>query len=282
MSYFKCSDGTVHRPFGTGKAAPLGKDYGIEDIVCMPIDPAIAQSSEDGTPLVVSDPDHEASKTYMGLAEKIVGHVLTLRNPETSTELTVATFDAKRGIVLRRFGPDGAKEDVLSPYFVRTRCPTLRVLAMEGVVSDAPDIRKDVLPTAFEPRGNYAVAITWDDNLPTPSTPSTSLPHWSTTRRASRRTPRRQVGRGGRRGGRRGTRKVPSAAGGTVILTAANRATVMGRRTTGTTEMRTRRRTIQPMTLLQKRAGHLRLGMWVRWVGAWSRVRSRQRILMNI
>jgi DUF971 family protein len=166
MSYFKCSDGTVHRPFGTGKAAPLGKDYGIEDIVCMPIDPAIAQSSEDGTPLVVSDPDHEASKTYMGLAEKIVGHVLTLRNPETSTELTVATFDAKRGIVLRRFGPDGAKEDVLSPYFVRTRCPTLRVLAMEGVVSDSPDIRKDVLPTAFEPRGNYAVAITWDDNLP--------------------------------------------------------------------------------------------------------------------
>ena len=42
----------MHRPFGTGQAEPLGKEYGIEDIITMPIDSAIAQSSEDGVRLI--------------------------------------------------------------------------------------------------------------------------------------------------------------------------------------------------------------------------------------
>ncbi|NPA32482.1 MAG: Mrp/NBP35 family ATP-binding protein [Aquificae bacterium] len=80
MAYFICpSDGQKYYIFGKGKVAQFASNYGLKILGSIPIDPDLAQRSDEGKPVVVSEPDSEVSKAFMGIA-KVLTETLQKKN----------------------------------------------------------------------------------------------------------------------------------------------------------------------------------------------------------
>lgn len=73
MSYFiDPVSGNRSDIFGHGGAAEAATKHGTTLLGEMPLDMAIRQHSDDGKPLVVAEPDHAQSQTYLAMAQKLV------------------------------------------------------------------------------------------------------------------------------------------------------------------------------------------------------------------
>ena len=71
MSHFMGDDGKKYAIFGEGGVKKTAKEFQKEFIGEIPINPEVGKQGDLGTPIVESKPDHEISKIYLGLAEKI-------------------------------------------------------------------------------------------------------------------------------------------------------------------------------------------------------------------
>ena len=71
MSHFIGDDGKKYAIFGEGGVKKTAKEFQKEFIGEIPINPEVGKQGDLGTPIVESKPDHEVSKIYLGLAEKI-------------------------------------------------------------------------------------------------------------------------------------------------------------------------------------------------------------------
>ena len=71
MSHFIGDDGKKYAIFGEGGVKKTAKEFQKEFIGEIPINPEVGKQGDLGTPIVESKPDHEISKIYLGLAEKI-------------------------------------------------------------------------------------------------------------------------------------------------------------------------------------------------------------------
>ena len=72
MASFTCPDcGSSHDLFGTGGGTELAEALDTELLGRIPVDPRLLEASDEGTPLVVSDPDVPAAQAIRRVAEQL-------------------------------------------------------------------------------------------------------------------------------------------------------------------------------------------------------------------
>ena len=71
MSFFKGDDGKNYNIFGEGGVEQTAKEFSKEFLGKIPLHQDLRIASDKGTPLTVSNPEHEISKIFKEIAEKI-------------------------------------------------------------------------------------------------------------------------------------------------------------------------------------------------------------------
>ncbi len=71
MSVFKGDDGKEYKIFGEGGVEKTAKEYNKEFLGFIPLNQDLRNSADNGEPLIQSQPDHEVSKIFNDIAEKI-------------------------------------------------------------------------------------------------------------------------------------------------------------------------------------------------------------------
>ena len=71
MSYFIGDDGKKYKIFGEGGVKKTAVEFDKEFLGEIPINPLVGETSDNGKPIVESNPDHEISKIYIEFAKKI-------------------------------------------------------------------------------------------------------------------------------------------------------------------------------------------------------------------
>ena len=71
MSYFKGDDGKDYKIFGESGVEKTAKEFNKEFLGSLPIHQDLRKSADKGEPLTHSNPDHEVSKLFKSIAEKI-------------------------------------------------------------------------------------------------------------------------------------------------------------------------------------------------------------------
>ena len=77
MSFFKVDDGKKYNLFGSGGVKKTAEDFNKEFLGEIPVFPEVGEFGDQGKPIVEAKPEHEASKIYLNLAEKIKNKFLT-------------------------------------------------------------------------------------------------------------------------------------------------------------------------------------------------------------
>ena len=71
MSYFKGDDGKKYKIFGEGGVEKTAKEFNKKFLGHLPLSPELRISADNGEPLTYFKPDHEISKLFKDIAEKI-------------------------------------------------------------------------------------------------------------------------------------------------------------------------------------------------------------------
>jgi ATP-binding protein involved in chromosome partitioning len=71
MSWFRCEHGESYRLFGEGGGAQLAGDLDVPLLGQVPLVPELREGGDDGNPIVVADPDDEASQVFRAIAERV-------------------------------------------------------------------------------------------------------------------------------------------------------------------------------------------------------------------
>ena len=71
MSFFKGEDGKIYNIFGEGGVEKTAKEYEKEFLGKIPIHQDLRDANDTGDPLTHSNPDHEVSKLFSKIANKI-------------------------------------------------------------------------------------------------------------------------------------------------------------------------------------------------------------------
>jgi ATP-binding protein involved in chromosome partitioning len=71
MSYFIGDDGKKYKIFGEGGVKKTAVEFDKEFLGEIPINPLVGETSDNGKPIVETNPDHEISKIYIEFAKKI-------------------------------------------------------------------------------------------------------------------------------------------------------------------------------------------------------------------
>ena len=71
MSFFTGDDGKKYRIFGEGGVEQTAKEFKKEFLGHIPLNQDLRDSADIGDPLTHSQPDHEVSKIFKNIAEKI-------------------------------------------------------------------------------------------------------------------------------------------------------------------------------------------------------------------
>ena len=71
MSFFIGDDGKKYKIFGEGGVEKTAKEFNKKFLGHLPLSPDLRKSADNGEPLTYSKPDHEVSKLFKKIAEKI-------------------------------------------------------------------------------------------------------------------------------------------------------------------------------------------------------------------
>ena len=71
MSYFTGDDGKKYKIFGEGGVKKTAEEFEKEFLGEIPINPEVGKTGDEGKPIVEANPEHEISKIYLELANKI-------------------------------------------------------------------------------------------------------------------------------------------------------------------------------------------------------------------
>ena len=76
MSFFKADDGKKYNIFGEGGVEKVAKEFNKKFLGKVPISSELRESADLGLPLSYKNPDHEISKIFSEIADKIMQDVL--------------------------------------------------------------------------------------------------------------------------------------------------------------------------------------------------------------
>jgi ATP-binding protein involved in chromosome partitioning len=71
MSWFTGDDGTRYELFGSGGGEALAAKLEVPLLGRIPFVPALREGGDDGNPIVVAEPDAEASVAFRAIAERL-------------------------------------------------------------------------------------------------------------------------------------------------------------------------------------------------------------------
>mgnify|MGYP002842050503 CR=1 FL=1 len=71
MSHFVGDDGKKYAIFGEGGVKKTAEEFNKNFLGEIPINPEVGKQGDLGSPIVISNPDHEISKIYINLAKNI-------------------------------------------------------------------------------------------------------------------------------------------------------------------------------------------------------------------
>ena len=71
MSFFKGDDGKKYKIFGEGGVEKIAKEFNKQFLGHLPLNQELRNSADIGDPLSHSNPDHEVSKLFKKIAEKV-------------------------------------------------------------------------------------------------------------------------------------------------------------------------------------------------------------------
>jgi ATP-binding protein involved in chromosome partitioning len=71
MSWFRCDHGDAYRIFGEGGGAELAEQLEVPLLGQVPLVEPLRQGADDGRPVVVAEPENEASVVFRAMAERI-------------------------------------------------------------------------------------------------------------------------------------------------------------------------------------------------------------------
>lgn len=90
MSYFKCpSCNEPHYIFGKGGAQKTADEMGMRFLGELPLEMGIRSGSDEGVPVVISNPDSFISRAYADVAQKIVTTLELLNQPFSRPEINL-------------------------------------------------------------------------------------------------------------------------------------------------------------------------------------------------
>jgi len=72
MSFLELPDGTQLDIFGQGGGKTMAQDAGVPFLGTIPIDPAVREGGDQGTPIVISHPDTPVADAFNGITEAIL------------------------------------------------------------------------------------------------------------------------------------------------------------------------------------------------------------------
>ena len=82
MSYFECNNcNTKHEIFGNGGAKAEAKKLGVTFLNAIPLDISLRTTSDDGNPIVNTNPNNPISKKYMEIGSKILTEIEKNKKP---------------------------------------------------------------------------------------------------------------------------------------------------------------------------------------------------------
>jgi len=71
MSWFRCDHGEAYRLFGEGGGYELAAQLDVPLLGQVPLVPALREGGDEGEPIVVADPENEASQVFRTMAERL-------------------------------------------------------------------------------------------------------------------------------------------------------------------------------------------------------------------
>ena len=78
MSGFQCPKCDEITPiFGTDGVNDLATEYGTYVLGKVPLDPSLMRGSDEGQPVMVSEPNSKTAKCYMDIANRIINQIKT-------------------------------------------------------------------------------------------------------------------------------------------------------------------------------------------------------------
>ena len=75
MSYLSLPDGSRMDVFGQGGGEAMARHYGVPFLGAIPLNPNVRIGGDSGKPIVVTDPDSDAGKALLGLAEIVAARI---------------------------------------------------------------------------------------------------------------------------------------------------------------------------------------------------------------
>ena len=185
MSGFTCpSCGTVTHIFHQGGGEAIAKDLGVAFLGKVPLDPAVVDCGDDGTPLVKAAPDSPAAAAYRRIAETLSteGDIAagiatpfdwTVDTGEGKPENAPATQDGAADRLLS-LDHDGAalilgwadgQSSRLAPRDLRIDCPCAKCRdEVSGKrLLDPGSVPLDIRLTRIWSVGNYALGMAFSD-----------------------------------------------------------------------------------------------------------------------
>ena len=89
MSHFLCNDcGARHDIFGHGGAAAEAEKLGVPFLGEVPLEMAIRTTSDDGTPIVASQPDSQHAKHYQQIANRLLAQLASAQ-PKAAPQIII-------------------------------------------------------------------------------------------------------------------------------------------------------------------------------------------------
>ncbi len=166
MSGFVCRHcGHREAIFGEGGAQRYALQRGMPFLGEIPLATEIRETSDAGTPIVVSAPDSPSARAFQKVAENLAAQV-SIRAAGGGAEGRAVAREirqpSRQQLVIK--WSDG-KESAYAAYDLRLACPCANcVEEMTGKKRlDPASIPKDVWPTSISPVGRYAVNFVWSD-----------------------------------------------------------------------------------------------------------------------
>jgi ATP-binding protein involved in chromosome partitioning len=71
MSWFRGDDGKAYELFGAGGGQELADQLGVPLLGQVPLVPELRVGADEGRPIVITDPDDEASRVFATIAERV-------------------------------------------------------------------------------------------------------------------------------------------------------------------------------------------------------------------
>ncbi len=87
MSWFRADDGKAYRLFGEGGGQELADDLGVPLLGQVPLVPELREGADSGDPIVVTNPDDEASQVFTSIAHQLLHELAPTRVYRTELKI---------------------------------------------------------------------------------------------------------------------------------------------------------------------------------------------------